>query len=318
MPLLAKALLWGLAALLFSQEVLAARCLYVSSYHAGYEWNDGIEQGMEAVLNGKCQLKKFYMDGRRNLDDGFARKKALEAKALIDSWKPDVIIAADDNASKYLVMPYLKNAVVPVVFCGINWTAEPYGYPYTNATGMIEVGPIEQLMSEVRELVQGARHGVFLSVDEITAYKEFAMNKELYAKHGIALRHLPVKTMEEWEAGYLEAQRTDFIILGNNAGIQGWDKTRAKDFAYEHARKFSVSYLDWMAPYGVLTMAKIADEQGEWAAKVALMILQGASPRSIPIVANRRWNMFVNPRLLNRTGLNLSSDILRKAIKVRD
>lgn len=316
MLLFAKALLWGLVALVFSPEALAARCLFVSSYHVGYEWNDGIERGMESVLKGKCELKKFYMDAKRHLDAEFAQKKAREAKAVIDAWKPDVIIAADDSASKYLVMPYLKNAAVPVVFCGINWSVEPYGYPYKNVTGMIEVGPIEPLVAEVREVVRDARRGVFLAVDEITQYKEFAIAKEIYGKHGIGLTLVLVKTAAEWEAAYLAAQQADFIILGNIAGIPDWSKARAREYVNTHARKFTVSYLDWMTPYSMLTMAKIADEQGEWAAKVALMILNGASPRSIPIVANRRWNMFVNLRLLDRARFKLPPRVMRNAVKV--
>lgn len=103
-----------------AQAATAARCLYVSSYHAGYEWNDGIERGMKPHLAGKCELRTFYMDGKRQLGAAFAKSKAREAKELIDSWKPNIVIAADDNASKYLVMPYLKNVATPVVFCGIN------------------------------------------------------------------------------------------------------------------------------------------------------------------------------------------------------
>lgn len=294
-----------------------SRCLYVSSYHAGYEWNDSIERGLESALQDRCELRKFYMDGKRHLDEAFAKSKAREAKELIDNWKPDVIIAADDNVSKYLVMPYLKDKPVPVVFCGLNWTAEPYGYPYSNATGMIEVGPIEPLSAEVRAVVKNARRGVFLSADEITQYKESAMTRERYLRLGIEVTHKPVRTMAEWEAGFSAAQsQADFIVIGNNAGINDWDKERAQRYAYEHGRRFTVAYLEWMAPYAMLTMAKIADEQGEWSGKVARLILDGTPPSKIPVVANRRWNMYVNPRLLDKAGFRLSPDILRKAIKV--
>lgn len=300
-----------------AQAATPPRCLYVSSYHAGYEWNDSLERGLESALQGRCELRKFYMDGKRHLEEAFAKSKAREAKELIDSWKPDVVIAADDNVSKYLVMPYLKDKPVPVVFCGLNWTAEPYGYPYSNATGMIEVGPIEPLSAEVRSMVKNARRGVFLSADEITQYKESAMTRERYLRLGIEVTHTPVRTMAEWEAGFTAAQaQADFIVIGNNAGIKDWDKERAQRYAHEHGRRFTVAYLEWMAPYAMLTMAKIADEQGEWSGKVALLILDGTPPSKIPVVANRRWNMYVNPRLLDKAGFRLSPDILRKAIKV--
>ena len=294
-----------------------ARCLYVSSYHAGYEWNDGIERGLEATLQNRCELKKFYMDGKRHLDEAYAKTKALEAKRLVESWKPDIIIAADDNVSKFLIMPYYKNAAVPVVFCGVNWTADAYGYPYRNATGMIEVGPIEPLQAEVLTVVKHARRGVFLSVDEITQKKEFSMVEELFKRRGITVVFRPVNTMAAWLAAYTAAQgNADFLIIGNNAGIPDWDKAAARRHVYEQGRRFSVAYLDWMAPYAMLTMAKIADEQGEWSGKVAVLILNGTPPSKIPVVANRRWNMFVNNRLLDKAGIRLSPDILQKAMKV--
>lgn len=294
-----------------------ARCLYVSSYHAGYEWNDGIERGLHSTLQNRCEIRKFYMDGKRNLGEAFAKTKALEAKQLVETWKPDIIIAADDNVSKFLIMPYYKNAAIPVVFCGLNWTAEPYGYPYSNATGMIEVGPIEPLQAEVLAVVKNPRHGVFLSADEMTQTKEFAMARELYKRRGITLTHTAVRTFADWQAGFSAAQQNaDFIVIGNYAGIKDWDEAASRRYVYEHSQRFSVAYLEWMAPYAMLTMAKIADEQGEWSGKVAVLILNGTPPSKIPVVANRRWNMFVNTRLLNKSGIQLSTEILQKAVKV--
>lgn len=113
---LKSALLLLAMPLLIPQTVFAARCLYVSSYHAGYVWNDDTEEAMTKVLQGQYEIKKFYMDGKRNPAPEFAQHKALEAKKLTETWKPDIVIAADDNVSRYLVMPYLKNTAVPVVF----------------------------------------------------------------------------------------------------------------------------------------------------------------------------------------------------------
>ena len=293
------------------------RCLYVSSYHSGYEWNDGIERGLESVLQGKCEIKKFYMDGKRHIDSDFAKSKALEAKALVDSWKPDVIIAADDSASKFLIMPYFKNAAVPVVFCGVNWTVEPYGYPYSNTTGMIEVGPVEPLQNEVQAVIKNVRRGTYLSADDLSQHKEFAEVQKMYKRLDIELTYTVARTMAEWEAGFSAAQtQADFLLLGNNAGIIGWDNDRARRYVRKHGRRFIAAYHEWMAPYAMLTMAKIPAEQGEWSGKVALLILNGTLPSKIPIVANRRWNMFANLPLLEKAGFRLSPEILRKAIKV--
>ena len=60
-PGISLILVW-VAGMLIHSSVFASTCLYVSSYHKGYEWSDGIEQGIATVLKGKCKLDKFYMD----------------------------------------------------------------------------------------------------------------------------------------------------------------------------------------------------------------------------------------------------------------
>lgn len=60
------------------------RGLYVSSYHKGYEWQDGIERAVKSVLQGKCELKQFDMDTKRNRAKAFAQKRDLEAKELME------------------------------------------------------------------------------------------------------------------------------------------------------------------------------------------------------------------------------------------
>ncbi|MEJ2660274.1 MAG: hypothetical protein P8Z73_06080, partial [Desulfobacteraceae bacterium] len=64
---------------------------------------------------------------------------------MIKEYNPDVVIASEDDASKYVVEPYFKNASIPFVFCGVNHSGDRYGYPYKNATGIIELDPIPKL-----------------------------------------------------------------------------------------------------------------------------------------------------------------------------
>lgn len=307
----------GLAAfgLLFAGAGHAATCLYVSSYHVGYEWNDGIERGLTRELDGHCELSRFYMDTNRQTDPAFARGKALEAVRLIERTRPDVVIACDDPASKYLVAPHLRDARQPVVFCGVNWNVGAYGYPYRNVTGMIEIAPIKPLMKEVRSLVQGVKSGVYLAADVITQHKEFEENREAYAKGGIAMTAVFVKTMAQWSAAFAAAQSADFVVLGTNAGIGDWDGRLAQRTTLERATKLVVTNYDWMAPFAVLAMTKVAEEQGEWAAQAARTILGGADPASLPIVVNRRWLSYVNPELARRVGIQLPPRLVHRALK---
>ncbi len=293
------------------------RCLYVNSYHSGYAWSDKIESAIKTGLAGHCEITMFQMDTKRNTSAAFGQQKALEAKALIELLKPDVVIASDDNASKYLIAPYYKNANLPFVFCGINWTAEPYGYPFANATGMIEVSAIKAMLGKARKIIGNVKNVSFIGAKGVrTDEKEFNWMKRTYAREGVVVAAIYAANMAEWEQAYLKAQNSDLIVLNNHAGIKGWNKKRAIKFATLHAGKLTVSTYDFMTPYTMLAMTKIAEEQGEWAAKVAIRILQGKSAASIPVIANRRFNMFVNLSMLNAADIELPEAILFKAIKI--
>jgi hypothetical protein len=126
----------------------------------------------------------------------------------------------------------------------------------------------------------------------------------------------PVTTIGEFENAYLNAQEADFIIFQNYSGIEGWAESRAKSFIWEHSEKLGVSQLDWMAPFTMLSITLVIEEQGEYAAEVALKILDGAKPKDFPIVANRKWNILINRALLQKVGIKIPRDLLRKAEKV--
>lgn len=304
-------------AMAHSSPVYAATCLWVSSYHQGYEWEDGIGRGIAATLTGHCKVHRFLMDTKRNPDPEFGRKQGAQAFALVKSLKPDVIIASDDNASRYFVKPHLQNMGIPVVFCGINWTVAEYGYPSANSTGMVEFAPAIPLLEEIRRIIKNPVRGLYLSTDVSTEHIEFSWYKRLFAEESVIVDSYFVQTLAAWEKGYLQGQNYDFMILGPNAGINDWDQERAKRFALQHAHKLTVTTYDWMMPYTMMAMSKSPDEQGAWAGNVALEILRGMAPADIPIVPNRRWNLFVNLALVKQAGIKLRPDFLISAIKVR-
>lgn len=283
----------------------SARCLAVMSYHPGYAWNDGVEEGIRAGLGDACELKVFYMDTKRNKDKAFAMAKALEARALIESYKPGVVIAVDDNASRYLVQPYFKNAQLPFVFCGVNWSVDKYGYPYENVTGMIEVAPIQPLLETVKHVHADPRRALYIGANTFTEQKNFKRFKWIYGKQGVEVDGEFADTLRDWQAYYDAGQKYDFIILGSNAGIKEWDEKRAAAHALRKAGRLTVSNHHWMTPYTMYAMTKVPREHGEWSAEAARAILRGHAPSRIPIVVNRKWEIYINPSLTMAAGIEL-------------
>lgn len=315
-PILLAGLMGLLPMATFADPPTRPVCLYVSSYHPGYHWNDGIEAGLTKSLSEVCELRRFYMDTLRNKEPEFAAAQGAEAKKRIDEMQPDVVIACDDPASKYLVMPYLKNAAIPVVFCGVNWSVEPYGYPYRNVTGMIEVAPIQPLMQEARALLPHARQLAFLTADVPTQRKEVERLQKVAADHGFTLNAHFVGDFDAWRISFDQAQTADLVVLGNPAGIAGWDEAAARPFIQEHTRRLTLSFGIAMSRHAVFAMVNVPEEQGEWSGELARLILNGEAPDRLPIAANRRWQMLANPELARKVGVRLPERLLQHAILV--
>ena len=304
--------LFLLFACIFPLTVLADKCLFVSSYHPGYAWSDGVERGIRSTLEGKCEIMQFNMDTKRNKHPEHMRKAGLEVKQLIDSWKPDIVITADDNAAKYVIQAHFKDHEIPFVFCGINWTADEYGFPYSNVTGMVEVELPDQLVDLLKAHAKGERLG-YITIDTETERKVV----ETYNQRFFNGQMQPywVKTQAEFKTAFQAAQQeVDILFVGNNAGSDKWDEEEMKQFVLRNATVPTGSINDWMAPYALLTLAKSSKEQGEWAAQAALSILDGTAISEIPVTENKKGEMIVNLDLADKLGVVFAPSLLKNAL----
>ena len=294
----------------------ASKCLYVSSYHKGYAWSDGVEQGLRKVLTGYCEIRQIDMDTKRNKSVEFKQAAASDVKHEIETWQPDVVIVSDDNAAKYVVEQYYRDADIPFVFSGVNWTVKEYGFPYSNVTGIIEVAPLEAMLGNAIKYSGGAKKAIYLGADTLTEKKNLDRVARASQKLGIELEGILVSNASEWKARYRAVQDVDFIVMGSYSGISDWNKTEMAAFAVEHASKLIVTNHDWMMPFSTIGFTKIPQEHGEWAAQTAIEILKGKSPHEIPIVANRDWDLWLNMAHLESTRITLPRKFVRKAKKV--
>lgn len=294
----------------------ASKCLYISSYHIGYAWSDAVEQGMRKKLDGHCEIRQFNMDTKRNKDTNYIQMKAATVRRQIDDWQPDVVITSDDNAAKYVIQKFFKDAKTPFVFCGVNWTVQEYGFPYSNVTGIVEVAPLKVMLSNALKYSNNARQAVYIGANTLTEKKNLKRLQIASQKLGIELEGVLVSNASDWKEAYEEAQLSGFIVLGSHSGINDWENDQIKEFAISKAKRLVVTNHEWMMPYSSIGFTKIPQEQGDWAAQAAIEILNGTSPADIPIVANRQWDLWVNNSQLKQTGIKLPRKLLSKAKKL--
>jgi ABC-type uncharacterized transport system substrate-binding protein len=296
-----------------SAQFAGKKVLFVNSYHEGYEWSDGVEHGAKSVLGPAGVTLKFVrMDTKRHQEDAFRKAAGEKAKAEIEAFKPDLVILSDDPAVKFLLQPFYKDAAIPFVFCGVNWDASKYGLPYKNATGMLEVALVKELIGSMKEYAKGPRVG-FLTVDSETERIEGPYYTKALGLSFAKERY--VKTMAEWKEAFTAMQgEVDMLFLGNYAGITDWKEEEAAAFALANSKVVSGSIYDFMAPFAMIGFTKVAEEQGIWAAKSGLDILKGTAPSAIPIAANKQAKIVVNPKLAAKAGLVFKPELIRNAV----
>jgi ABC-type uncharacterized transport system substrate-binding protein len=303
----------AVALLVFTSSAMAdgkKKVLYIDSYHAGYAWSDGITEGIKKVLGDKYELKILRMDTKIHPGEDFKKKAGEKAKQEIEAFKPDVVIAADDNASQYVIVPYFKDKDLPFVFCGLNWDASRYGFPTKNVTGMLEVSMVTPLKDAMGKFAKGQRVG-FLGADNETDHKESEM---ITKKFNLPLTSRFVKTFDEWKAAYKELQsQVDMLLIINNAGITGWNDAEAKKFVLENTKVPSGTVHDHVAPFVLIGYTKLATEQGEWAAQAAVKIMEGKSPKDIPVAENQKGQLFINVPLAQKMGVTFPLEMLKAA-----
>ena len=295
------------------QDYTGKKVVYVNSYHEGYPWSDGIEAGLHEVFDGTgVELKIIRLDTKNNPDESFGQAAGQKAKAEIEAFQPDVVIASDDNAQKYLVVPYLKGTQVSVIFNGVNWDASAYGFPTSNVTGMIEVELPDQLVDLLKAHAEGDRIG-YLTIDTETERKVVdTYNQRFFDGQ---MQPYWVTTQDEFKTAFLSAQQeVDILFMGNNAGSDKWDEDGMKEFILRNTTVPTGSINDWMAPYTLLTLAKSAKEQGVWSAQAALQIFDGTPVSEIPVVENKKGEMIVNLELADKLGVVFAPSLLKNAL----
>ncbi len=290
------------------RQFVDKKILYINSYHKGYKWSDQIEFALrETIANTKAELKTIYLDTKRKRSEDDKRRAGLEAKKIIDKFQPDIVIVSDDNAAKYVIVPFYKDADLPFVFCGVNWDVSAYGFPFTNVTGMLEVEAIQTLVNELERYADGKRLG-YLGLDSLTEYKTVE-HLQLYLRHGFEKVYF-VNYFDEWMDAFTQAQTdVDILLLGVQESVTGWNDAIAKAFVADHIQIPVGTFYDWLVDYAIIGVIKDPKEHGYWAAKTALNILDGIEVNNIPIVSSSQNYILINEELAKILKIELSPEI---------
>lgn len=288
----------------------AGRVFFVNSYHEGYGSSDDVARGLgETLQPAGVVLETAFLDAKRR--PGGADAAAARALERLRVFQPDVVVVSDDAAMAHLVVPHLRDGPVPVIFCGVNWSAEGYGVPNAHVTGMLEVVPILETLATVRRHAPGARRLFVLSEDSLSEAANRRALDPMYEDAGWDVTWSLVGDHAAWKREFARAQAWDVVYLPTNGAVAGWDDADAQAHVRASIRRPVVTCDDFMVPYAVLGLVKVAREQGEWAGRAALEILGGRRPSDIPLARSQQVRALLNSDLAARIGFVPDAELRR-------
>lgn len=329
----------GIVALLFTSLLHSAafaqaapdkefRILYVMSYHSPWRWTDWQLEGFQEEMKGvKATYQSFQMDTKRNSSPEQKEKKGQEARALIESWQPDLVYTSDDDAQQFVVKHYV-NGKLPFVFSGVN--ADPANYGFrgsSNVTGVIEQEHFIESVRLIRKMAPGARRIALV-------FDDARMWDPVRARIAKAMAQLPdmqivandtLLTFADYKKKIAEYQKTADII--GTLGIFNLRDEHGKNVTYQEVQKWTVEnsklpdFAFWIdrVHYGTLGAVTVSErEQGRAAGRIARGILVGGkSPASFEMVPTTKGLPVISLARAKQLGINPDAELLLTAEVIR-
>ncbi|MEJ2037354.1 MAG: ABC transporter substrate binding protein [Desulfosarcinaceae bacterium] len=309
------------------------KVLLLHSYNPEYIWvehlNQGIVKGLaeERYFDGRnTAIKYFYMDTKRKADEGWKRHIAGEAVETIRRMNPDVVIATDDNAQKYVVR-HFKDSKIPFVFAGVNADPANYGYldtmgkPGHNVTGSIERERFEQSIRFLRRLKPGIEKIAVICDDSPTGAPVIDRVKKTAPRAGVTLTaSLQTDNFDQWKKFVLDQQnKADALLVvvyhtvkdnnGRNVSpdaVLNWTISNNKlpDFGF----------WSWAVSGGLLCSEAISGyQQGYYAGTIAAYVLRGQTPSEFAVGMPQRGEPCINLARAKMLGIKIAPDLQRSA-----
>jgi ABC-type uncharacterized transport system substrate-binding protein len=292
------------------------KLLVVMSYHQGYEGEEEVARGLADALPG-VEFRYFYLNTKYDYDGG--KRLAAEAYRAYQEYRPDAVVAVDDPAQEFFVVPYLRERVAtPVVFCGVNFEAGKYGYPATNVTGVVEKKHYRESLGFARLVAPKLRRVAVVYQDNSTNRQNLAQIAAEEADYPLTIAgKYPVATLAELRELLARLEKeVDGLLLLNLSGIvdehgAALDGSNVLPLVVSGCRLPTIGSSSWEIKAGTLCgVIKSNPEQGTIAASLLQKIWTGTPVAELPLTQNRNGRRLVNLSTLKKLDMTISPEVV--------
>lgn len=303
-------------------DLRGRRLLLVHSYHPSYPWVETITQGVRSAIEGTgLDLSVFFMDAKRHTDTAWKTASGRRAIKWVEQYRPDVVIAADDDAQRYFAMHYV-NTRLPIVFTGVDADPSMYGYPARNVTGIIERPHFKQSVALAQRLLPIRRIGV-LSCHDTTSILALGFMRQEPLDVEVA-EWLIVDDFNDWKKAVTRFNHSvDAIVIRSYQALKqpgsGDNVAPEKVAAWtsQNATIPTIAFHDFEVGDGLLLgVVKSGQEYGSKAAEYAIRILEGTRPSALPILKPKQGIPMINRVTARHLGISWEGETLSDLIAV--
>lgn len=309
----------GIAVHFFAFNFNRPRVLILHSYALDYGWVREVNEGLNRVLEGRADFSIHwqYMNTKNHPSLSYKQKAGILARRMIQRLKPRVIIAIDDDAQDFVAKYYVDYPNVSLVFCGVNGEPQDYGYKGAqNVTGILERLPLSAIRDTIPYLVpkSGPGEQIIRVVNlgdksgTVKRDEDYILSfdwKPLYLMDSVL-----VSNFKRWKEEVQSLQnRADCIIITNYRQLQR-DQSGTGGFVppkevmtwtVENSQIPIIGLNGFIVEEGgEIAIAASPYEQGEVAAKMALKILGGTSPKEIPTQRTENFLVYIRDELYKK------------------
>lgn len=273
----------------FAEETI----LVLHSYHNGYPWTDAISRGIAKVFDQRdkeVNIYVEYLDAKRASPNRFTLFLENSLRLKYKKKPPDIILCGDDDA--FIFMNHAGRRLfpkVPVVFCGVNSRESLTEEIDSLTTGLIERLDIEGTINLALRLFPVTENVAVISDLSLTGMWIINQLRESMKSYEGKVNEINLMGLgpDDLKKSLRELPPQTIILLllyaqGGEGEYYSPDEILAIIQDATDLPIFSV--LEMMIERGTLAGSVLRGEaHGERAAKLAVEILDGKAPSSIPI-----------------------------------
>ena len=309
----------------FAEAASNGKVFILHSYHEEFAWVKGINEALTQRFDeADIDYTFFYMDTKRKPALSWKEKAGELARKKIETYKPDVVIAVDDNAKNHGLTPYVGKKWPRIVFCGINDNSDIHHYQPQNITGIFERTYIHQTLDLLKTFNPGIEKVAFLSDDSSTA--KLIIER---AKRYMAEGSLPVDlvdfftpaTFPEWQAVILNYDKDQNVggfliplyhtVRKNGESEEVIPSFEVMRWATKNTSKPIVGLWPFSTQDGALAAVAVDPLEHGWtAADMTIKILSGTPVATLLPKVNKAGAVHFNSKTAEAMGIEVSYDLL--------